>query len=152
MIFVKSLSEINFPAVTVCSQGLNMENVARAVERDFYDWHQEQPQAGDSRHEDSLQERMALYLREKFDIDDSDPSLLEIIQSMTSVGGPTAIMAESLTKNVKKCSEREKTADATLEEESIEKRKIPIHRGTDCPLMIDYNFAVNTTKSSGKAD
>ena len=129
-----------------------MENVARAVERDFYDWHQEQPQAGDSRHEDSLQERMALYLREKFDIDDSDPSLLEIIQSMTSVGGPTAIMAESLTKNVKKCSEREKTADATLEEESIEKRKIPIHRGTDCPLMIDYNFAVNTTKSSGKAD
>ena len=146
------MSEINFPAVTVCSQGLNMENVARAVERDFYDWHQEQPQAGDSRHEDSLQERMALYLREKFDIDDSDPSLLEIIQSMTSVGGPTAIMAESLTKNVKKCSEREKTADATLEEESIERSKIPVHRGTDCPLMIDYNFAVNTTKSSGKAD
>ena len=152
MIFVKLLSQINFPAVTVCSQGLNMENVARAVERDFYDWHQEQPQAGESQHEDSLQERMALYLREKFDIDDSDPSLLEIIQSMTSVGGPTAIMAESLTKNVKKCSEREKTADATLEEESIERRKIPIHRGTDCPLMIDYNFAVNTTKSSGKAD
>ena len=128
-----------------------MENVARAVERDFYDWHQEQDQAGAGDNQDTLQERMALYLREKFDIDDSDPSLLEIIQSMTSVGGPTAIMAESLTKNVKKCSEREKTADATLEEESIERSKIPIHRGTDCPLMIDYNFAVNTTKSSGKA-
>ena len=134
--------------MTVCSQGLNMENVARAVERDFYDWHQAQGGEGDSK--DTLQERMALYLREKFDIDDSDPSLLEIIQSMTSVGGPTAIMAESLTKNVKKCSEREKTADSTLEEESIEERKIPIHRGTDCPLMIDYNFAVNTTKSSGR--
>ena len=131
-----------------------MENVARAVERDFYDWHQhhQQHQGGEGAGKDSLQERMALYLREKFDIDDSDPSLLEIIQSMTSVGGPTAIMAESLTKNVKKCSEREKTADATLEEESIERRKIPLHRGTDCPLMIDYNFAVNTTKSSGRAD
>ena len=147
------MSEINFPAVTVCSQGLNMENVARAVERDFYDWHQhqQQHQGGEGDSKDTLQERMALYLREKFDIDDSDPSLLEIIQSMTSVGGPTAIMAESLTKNVKKCSEREKTADATLEEESIERRKIPIHRGTDCPLMIDYNFAVNTTKLSGRA-
>ena len=150
MIFVKLLSQINFPAVTVCSQGLNMENVARAVERDFYDWHQDQPETGGDR--DSLQERMALYLTEKFDIDDSDPSLLEIIQSMTSVGGPTAIMAESLTKNVKKCSEREKTADVELEEESIEKRKIPIHRGTNCPLMIDYNFAVNTTKSAGRTD
>ena len=150
MIFVKLLSQINFPAVTVCSQGLNMENVARAVERDFYDWHQEHDQAGDQ--QDTLQERMALYLREKFDIDESDPSLLEIIQSMTSVGGSTAIMAESLTKNVKKCSEREKAADATLEEESMERRKIPIHRGTDCPLMIDYNFAANTTKSSGRAD
>ena len=144
------LSEINFPAVTVCSQGLNMENVARAVERDFYDWHKQQPQGGEGGSKDTLQERMALYLREKFDIDESDPSLLEIIQSMTSVGGPTAIMAESLTKNVKKCSEREKTADGKLEEESIERRKIPIHRGTDCPLMIDYNFAVNTTKSSGR--
>ena len=33
------VTEIEFPAVTICSQGLNMENVARAVERDFYDWH-----------------------------------------------------------------------------------------------------------------
>ena len=33
------MTEIEFPAVTICSQGLNMENVARAVERDFYHWH-----------------------------------------------------------------------------------------------------------------
>ena len=33
------VTEIEFPAVTICSQGLNMENVARAVERDFYHWH-----------------------------------------------------------------------------------------------------------------
>ena len=35
------VTEIDFPAVTVCSQGLNMDNVAKAVERDFYEWHQE---------------------------------------------------------------------------------------------------------------
>ena len=74
----------------------------------------------------------------------------QIIQSMTSVGGATAIMAESLTKNVRKCSERsEKTDDASLEEESIETRKIPIHRGTECPLMIDYKFPVSANSSSG---
>ena len=36
------VTEIEFPAVTICSQGLNMENVARAVERDFYQWHTQQ--------------------------------------------------------------------------------------------------------------
>ena len=36
------MTEIEFPAVTICSQGLNMENVARAVERDFYNWHTQQ--------------------------------------------------------------------------------------------------------------
>ena len=71
------VTEINFPAVTVCSQGLNMENVARAVERDFYDWHHQQTEEGDGDRE-TLQQRMSLYLREKFDIDDSDPSLLEV--------------------------------------------------------------------------
>ena len=55
------VTEINFPAVTVCSQGLNMENVARAVERDFYDWHQEQAGTGSDR--ETLQERMMIYLR-----------------------------------------------------------------------------------------
>ena len=70
------VTEINFPAVTVCSQGLNMENVAWAVERDFYDWHQEQARDGDR---ETLQERMTAYLREKFDIDDSDPSILEAL-------------------------------------------------------------------------
>ena len=72
------VTEINFPAVTVCSQGLNMENVARAVERDFYDWHHQQAEEGDGDRE-TLQQRMSFYLREKFDIDDSDPSLLEVI-------------------------------------------------------------------------
>ena len=74
----------------------------------------------------------------------------EIIQSMTSVGGATAIMAESLTKSVSKCSQRGAEADdAALEEESIERRRTPIHRGTDCPLMIGYQFLVETNSSSG---
>ena len=38
------VTEIEFPAVTICSQGLNMENVAQAVTRDFYEWHEAQQQ------------------------------------------------------------------------------------------------------------
>ena len=74
------MTEIEFPAVTICSQGLNMENVARAVERDFYQWHTEnqetQENQGTRDKRDTLEQRMSLYLRDKFDIGDDDPSVL----------------------------------------------------------------------------
>ena len=88
------MTEIEFPAVTICSQGLNMENVARAVERDFYNWHtQQQAQQvkwskkhiccdklfqneGGRNKRDTLQDQMSVYLKDKFDIGEDDPSLL----------------------------------------------------------------------------
>lgn len=84
------MTEIEFPAVTICSQGLNMENVARAVERDFYHWHKKtqvmeskissllwcwlQESERSKRH--TLEDQMSIYLLEKFDIGEDDPSLL----------------------------------------------------------------------------
>ena len=69
------VTEIDFPAVTVCSQGLNMDNVAKAVERDFTEWHlhlqrRRRRRKGRRRREageESLQTLMAIYLKEKFD-------------------------------------------------------------------------------------
>ena len=55
-----------------------MENVARAVERDFYQWNSEQEDEQNRKRRDTLQERMEIYLREKFDIGDDDPSVLGI--------------------------------------------------------------------------
>ena len=97
------VTEIDFPAVTICSQGLNMDNVAKAVERDFYEWHQQRKKKRRMKR-DTIQDLMAVYLKEKFDIEKNDPSILDIIQSTTSVGGGAAVKPESLTKNVKKCS------------------------------------------------
>ena len=74
------MTEIAFPSVTICSQGLNMEIVAKAVERDFYKWHTESLKEGEDMdgegngngnkdsNKDALQQKMELYLREKFDI------------------------------------------------------------------------------------
>ena len=134
------VTEIEFPAVTICSQGLTMENVARAVERDFYQWHVETREQGDRSRRETIDERMSEYLREKFDIGDGDPGLLEIIQSMTSVGGATAIMAESLTKNVKKCSE--KTLETSQQEQypDISDHQ-QLHLGSNCPLMDGFRLS-----------
>ena len=114
------VTEIDFPAVTVCSQGLNMDNVAKAVERDFYEWHQERrgnkvkerrkreaEKEDDVSSPETLRRLMAIYLKEKFDINEDDPSILDIIQSTSAVGGAAAAQAEAVTKNVQKCSEED---------------------------------------------
>ena len=103
---------------------------------------------------------MAVYLQEKFEIGEDDPSLLggnfpplsdsklctaEIIQSMTSVGGATAIMAESLTKNVKKCSESQRGSGAEDAAGGPELDQQRLYPGSDCPLM--EGFVLNTNSS-----
>ena len=60
------VTEIEFPAVTICSQGLNMENVAKAVTRDFYEWHEEKVKRNgrrEKRNGDTLEERMSANLK-----------------------------------------------------------------------------------------
>ena len=62
---------------------------------------------------------------------------------MTSVGGATAIMAESVTKNVKKCSKR-KTASQVIEDD--DGKKTSALMGSTCPLMSGYKFGPNTSE------
>ena len=63
---------------------------------------------------------------------------------MTSVGGATAIMAESLTKNVKKCSKRKTDISQDIEDDDTS--KIITHMGSTCPLMSGYKFGPNTSE------
>ena len=138
------VTEIAFPAVTICNQGLNMDYVAMAVERDFYEWHKAHAGEGGGREKrDTLEDMMAVYLKEKFDINKGDPSILEIIQSTTSTGGASAMVAEALTKNAKKCSEKQ--AKERVQEsrggnvggggEPPEKLE-----GSECPLMRGFSL------------
>ena len=139
------VTEIAFPAVTICNQGLNMDYVAMAVERDFYEWHKAHAGEGGGRGKrDTLEDMMAVYLKEKFDINKGDPSILEIIQSTTSTGGASAMVAEALTKNAKKCSEKQAAAEESDQEniagggggvEPPEKLE-----GSECPLMRGFSL------------
>ena len=138
------VTEIAFPAVTICNQGLNMDYVAMAVERDFYEWHKAHAGKGGGREKrNTLEDMMAVYLKEKFDINRGDPSILEIIQSTTSTGGASAMVAEALTKNAKKCSEKE------AEESDKESPEVvggsggePPEKveGSECPLMRGFTL------------
>ena len=138
------VTELHFPAVTVCSQGLNMDNVAKAVERDFLEWHQAREQRrGRARRAATataatLRALMAVYLMEKFDISSEDPGILEIIQSTSAVGGATAAQAEAVTKTVKKCSAEVGGQDEDVEEEEAdeaEAEEAGVEGGSWCAVM-----------------
>ena len=67
---------------------------------------------------------------------------------MTSVGGATAIMAESLTKNVKKCSKRKTDISQDIEEDYASQSST--HLGSNCPLMSGYKFGSNMSEGQEK--
>ena len=65
---------------------------------------------------------------------------------MTSVGGATAIMAESLTKNVKKCSQRKMEINEVIDDN--DSSMTPTHLGSNCPLMVGYRLGSNTSEGN----
>ena len=152
------VTELHFPAVTVCSQGLNMDNVAKAVERDFLEWHQAREQRrGRARRAATaatLRALMAVYLQEKFDISSEDPGILEIIQSTSAVGGATAAQAEAVTKTVKKCSAEVGGQDEEVEEDEAEVEDV--EGGSWCTVMrgqalLSSNTSLVPSIDSGQA-
>ena len=69
---------------------------------------------------------------------------------MTSVGGATAIMAESLTKNVKKCSRQKADAESNEEDNSGDVTEMNQYLGSNCPFMHNYKIDVNSTSGKKK--
>jgi hypothetical protein len=67
------VTSLQFPAVTICSEGLDMEAVSRALTRDIDEW--KNREVGTT----------AEYMREKFSIaPDSEISILDVISAMSS--------------------------------------------------------------------
>ena len=149
------VTEIAFPAVTICNQGLNMDNVAMAVERDFYEWHDTLIRGAGREKRDTLQNMMGVYLKEKFDIGEGDPSILEIIQSTTSPGAASALVADSLTKTARRCSDQKEKKEAEHgpgPPDSQEASEPPEEvAGSECPVMRGFSLGQEGRSLAGLA-
>ena len=99
----KPVSELEFPSVTICSSGLNMEAVRRAFYNDFAKWRITKDQLGDK-------ELLNAYMEEKYAMSPGEGNILETIKAMNSppIGeedeekGNTA----ALTSNLVSCSQK----------------------------------------------
>ena len=112
----KDVTELVFPAVTVCSEGLNMDAVSRALARDFSQWSE---QAARSKALQSDLENpfirlkrqvggptdASYYMQEKFGISpNSEFSIFDVINAMSSSNVEKSTASDGVRRNQLACA------------------------------------------------
>ena len=102
----KPVTDLDFPSVTICSTGLNMEAVRRAFYNDFANWKIENKEKVSKLGEN---ESLNAYMEKKYAMSPGEGNILETIKAMNSppMGeeeekGNTA----AVTSNVVACSKK----------------------------------------------
>jgi hypothetical protein len=102
----KAVTDLAFPAVTICSKGLNMEAVKEALERDFEEWSKEQTGTGRGKRatpsaEDFMEKRFGV-------VPGSEYSFLDVLQAMAAPDVEAAT-SNAVRENLVACVEEQDT-------------------------------------------
>ena len=104
------MTDLDFPSVTICSSGLNMEAVRRALYNDFANW-----RIDNKRRVQGLDDQNALtkYMEEKYAMTIGEGNIFDTIKGMnsppvgeTEKGNNAAAVVSSLASCVKKNESR----------------------------------------------
>ena len=77
----KPVTDLEFPAITICGSGQHMSNVERALYNSFREWDQGRSELA---REKILGERFEDYMREVFQITEKGLSIMDILDTMIS--------------------------------------------------------------------
>ena len=104
-----------FPSVTICSPGLNMEAVKKALLDDFEDWLSENDKSLGNR-----REQLDLFMKEKFATRVAEGNIFDRIKAMNTPASPSGQEGGSgVLHNLAACT----AAAKTDKEGSISRRK-----------------------------
>ena len=107
-----SVSKLPFPAVTVCSSGLDMEAVKEKLLQDFHSWKREEGKTSVDKEEDKA--HLGEYMKIKFEIDDiSSKNIFDIIKALSSPDPGKAMQSLSVLERANACFNQQKESDAT---------------------------------------
>ena len=97
----KQVSELDFPAVTICAGGLNMNAVENALIKDFEDW-----SFGKKLEQiDDIKDLIEIYLKEKYNID-SENNIFDILKAMSSPNAEESSGNDAILQNIIVCDEK----------------------------------------------
>ena len=106
------VGKLPFPAVTICTSGLDMEAVNDKLVKDFNNWKQERGKTS----LDSIEQDKAYleeYMRVKFEIDDiSTKNIFDIIRALSSPDPRKTMASLSTLERVIACAQESKSGSA----------------------------------------
>ena len=102
----KQVRDLEFPSVTICTEGINMEAVLNTLNQDFSDWLERNGFQEDS--EQSSEEGLSTFLLETFNLQPSDEiSLQDIVLAYSSTDPDQTLMISSITDMMITCQSSE---------------------------------------------
>ena len=103
----KPVTELAFPAVTICGTGQHLDTVEKVLLHNFYLWNETRDGdgAGGDDVAGSAEELFSLYMEEVFQISEKNLSILDILSTMIS---PEASGTNAVIQNQIACSNKDK--------------------------------------------
>jgi hypothetical protein len=96
----KPVTDLNFPTVTICGDGLYMENVQARLEGSFNAWRLKGRKSWDA---SDIGDLMADYMKETFQIEDKGVNILDILSTMVAPSADASIASNGVRENVQAC-------------------------------------------------
>ena len=118
---VMPVSEVAFPAITICGGGNHMDNVERAVLEDFRRWRKDDEKKGI----ENIRKDLADYMIEVYQMPDQDTNILDILNMMVASNVETSVAGNAVRQNVLACGN-----ELTTTQEKIEASKKEINGPT----------------------
>ena len=102
----KPVTDLLFPAVTICASGLHMDNVEKKVAENFAMWREANNR--NENQKEAVEKDIKEYMRSAFQIkDDATPvNILDILDTMVAPNVDSSLSANGVRENVFACKER----------------------------------------------
>ena len=113
----KPVTDLDFPAFTICGAGQHMGNVEKVLYHNFQKWEQNQP---DKKKQKSPEDSFAEYLKETFQIHKKGTSILDIFNTMISPSDE-ASGANSVRRNEEACAAKNQRTKRSIVEKTTSK-------------------------------
>ena len=97
----KPVSDLKFPTMTFCSQGLHMDLVQKVVYKNFKEWANKKGYDG----ENANDEQIAEYLKDVFQIKDDNRNILDILNTMIADNVDASVAANGVRQNEIACND-----------------------------------------------
>ena len=106
----KPVTEVQFPAITICGSGSHMSHVEKKIKENFLAWRLEEKRKGEATEED-FEDYMFSTFQIKSDENETDPAnILDILNTMVSPNVDASVAANGLRENAIACEEEQGTS------------------------------------------